>query len=245
MQKKARTTLTRSSYPDDTYRLFAINCGTLPSGKQAFTGIRACWGLDLAEGRRYGRASALFFLSSGDFLNEDPCVERATSDPLQAERVRSEPVSPGGGHGCWTYHRETPLLALTGLSLSGCREAAIRGTPAVTSDPAGDAAARCRSRWTASCARSSGTPGAPARYGGRRHQGIDILAPRGRGAQHTEGIIEYQGDARPGRAGGDVIGPGGYRHYYAHLEDVAAAGRRRMGPAARSSATSATPATRR
>jgi peptidoglycan LD-endopeptidase LytH len=61
------------------------------------------------------------------------------------------------------------------------------------------------------------------REGGRGHQGIDIFAPRGTPIHSTtEGVI----DARALRGLGgrivDVTGPGGYRHYYAHLEDWAA-----------------------
>jgi murein DD-endopeptidase MepM/ murein hydrolase activator NlpD len=61
------------------------------------------------------------------------------------------------------------------------------------------------------------------RDGGRRHQGIDIFAPRGTPVRSaTEGIIETKGMRGLGGLVVIVIGPGGYRHYYAHLEDVAA-----------------------
>ncbi len=61
------------------------------------------------------------------------------------------------------------------------------------------------------------------RGGGRRHQGIDIMAPRGTPIRSTtEGIIETKGMRGLGGLVVTVIGPGGYRHYYAHLEDVAA-----------------------
>jgi len=61
------------------------------------------------------------------------------------------------------------------------------------------------------------------REGGRRHQGIDILAPRGTPVRSTtEGIIETKGMRGLGGLVVTVLGPGGYRHYYAHLEDVAA-----------------------
>jgi murein DD-endopeptidase MepM/ murein hydrolase activator NlpD len=61
------------------------------------------------------------------------------------------------------------------------------------------------------------------REGGRGHQGIDIFARRGTPVRSTTaGVI----DARALRGLGgrivDVVGPGGYRHYYAHLEDWAA-----------------------
>lgn len=54
---------------------------------------------------------------------------------------------------------------------------------------------------------------------GRAHQGIDIFAPR-----HTQVLAATHGFvARRGwnRLGGRIVtvsGPGGYRHYYAHLE---------------------------
>ncbi len=61
------------------------------------------------------------------------------------------------------------------------------------------------------------------RDGGRRHQGIDILAPRGTPVRSaTEGVIESKGMRGLGGLVVTVLGPGGYRHYYAHLEDVAA-----------------------
>lgn len=61
------------------------------------------------------------------------------------------------------------------------------------------------------------------RDGGRRHQGIDIFAPRGTPVRSTtEGVIESKGMRGLGGLVVAVIGPGGYRHYYAHLEDVAA-----------------------
>lgn len=62
-----------------------------------------------------------------------------------------------------------------------------------------------------------------ARYGGRRHQGIDILAPRGTPVRSTtDGILDFQGMRGLGGQVVYVVGPGGYRHYYAHLEDFAA-----------------------
>jgi peptidoglycan LD-endopeptidase LytH len=61
------------------------------------------------------------------------------------------------------------------------------------------------------------------RDGGRRHQGIDIFAPRGTPIRSTtEGVIESKGMRGLGGLVVTVLGPGGYRHYYAHLEDVAA-----------------------
>lgn len=59
-----------------------------------------------------------------------------------------------------------------------------------------------------------------SRDGGRRHQGIDILAPRGTPVRSvTAGVIESKGMRGLGGRIVNIIGPGGYRHYYAHLED--------------------------
>lgn len=59
------------------------------------------------------------------------------------------------------------------------------------------------------------------RYGGRGHQGIDIFAPRGTPIRSaTEGVIEVKGMRGLGGLTVTVLGPGGYRHYYAHLEDL-------------------------
>lgn len=58
--------------------------------------------------------------------------------------------------------------------------------------------------------------------GQRRHEGIDIFAPHGTAVRSTtEGIVLRTGQ---GGLGGRVIwilGPGGERHYYAHLDRFA------------------------
>lgn len=58
----------------------------------------------------------------------------------------------------------------------------------------------------------------------RRHQGIDIFAARGAAVvSTTEGIVFSRGQDA---LGGNVVwvyGPGGQRHYYAHLERFAQA----------------------
>lgn len=63
---------------------------------------------------------------------------------------------------------------------------------------------------------------APRDGGGRRHEGLDIFAPRGRPVHSaTEGIVLQVG-ANP--LGGQVVwvmGPGRQRHYYAHLDRYA------------------------
>lgn len=60
--------------------------------------------------------------------------------------------------------------------------------------------------------------GAP-RSGGRRHEGIDIFAPRGtRVLAATEGYVAKLGNGGLGGITVTVVGPGGWRHYYAHLD---------------------------
>jgi murein DD-endopeptidase MepM/ murein hydrolase activator NlpD len=58
-----------------------------------------------------------------------------------------------------------------------------------------------------------------ARAGGRRHEGIDIFAPRGTPVKSTtDGLIVRRGQ---NKLGGNVVwifGPGRQMHYYAHLE---------------------------
>jgi murein DD-endopeptidase MepM/ murein hydrolase activator NlpD len=57
-----------------------------------------------------------------------------------------------------------------------------------------------------------------ARSEGRRHEGIDIFAPRGTPVlSSTEGIVLRVGTNRLGGQVVWVLGPGGQRHYYAHL----------------------------
>lgn len=66
--------------------------------------------------------------------------------------------------------------------------------------------------------RIADTFGAP-RGRDRSHQGVDIFAPRGTSVRSsTRGIVA---SVREGGLGGRqvwVLGPGGERHYYAHLE---------------------------
>ena len=61
---------------------------------------------------------------------------------------------------------------------------------------------------------------AASRSNGRKHEGIDIMAPRGtKVLSATEGLIA---DLRNNNLGGKVVwimGPGGSWHYYAHLDD--------------------------
>lgn len=61
-----------------------------------------------------------------------------------------------------------------------------------------------------------------ARSEGRRHEGIDIFAKRGTAVlASTEGIVLRVGTNRLGGQVVWVLGPGGQRHYYAHLDRYA------------------------
>ena len=61
-----------------------------------------------------------------------------------------------------------------------------------------------------------------ARSEGRRHEGIDIFAKRGTAVtSSTEGVVLRVGTNRLGGQVVWVLGPGGQRHYYAHLERYA------------------------
>jgi murein DD-endopeptidase MepM/ murein hydrolase activator NlpD len=58
--------------------------------------------------------------------------------------------------------------------------------------------------------------------GRRRHEGIDIFARRGTPVHSTtEGIVTRVGQNRLGGNVVWVMGPGGQRHYYAHLDSFA------------------------
>jgi murein DD-endopeptidase MepM/ murein hydrolase activator NlpD len=58
-----------------------------------------------------------------------------------------------------------------------------------------------------------------ARDHGRSHEGIDIFAPRGTPVRSaTHGLVSRKGWNRLGGRTVTVTGPGGQRHYYAHLE---------------------------
>lgn len=58
-----------------------------------------------------------------------------------------------------------------------------------------------------------------SRGAGRKHEGIDIFARRGTPVRAaTEGIVLRVGTNRLGGQVVWVLGPGGQRHYYAHLE---------------------------
>lgn len=58
-----------------------------------------------------------------------------------------------------------------------------------------------------------------ARSGGRRHEGIDIFAKRNTPIRATtRGIVLNVGPNNLGGKTVTVLGPGGWRHYYGHLE---------------------------
>lgn len=61
-----------------------------------------------------------------------------------------------------------------------------------------------------------------ARSGGRKHQGVDIFAKRGTPVRSaTRGVVSSVNDYGIGGKHVWVIGPGGERHYYAHLDGFA------------------------
>ncbi len=61
-----------------------------------------------------------------------------------------------------------------------------------------------------------------ARSGGRSHEGVDIFAPRGTPVtSSTRGVVSQVADRGLGGKQVWVIGPGGERHYYAHLDAFA------------------------
>ena len=61
-----------------------------------------------------------------------------------------------------------------------------------------------------------------ARSQGRKHEGIDIFAPRGTPIQATtQGIVSKVGEDALGGRVVMIVGPGGAVYYYAHLEGYA------------------------
>jgi murein DD-endopeptidase MepM/ murein hydrolase activator NlpD len=61
-----------------------------------------------------------------------------------------------------------------------------------------------------------------ARSEGRKHEGIDIFAPRGTPIlSATQGVVVRKGLNRLGGKTVSVLGPAGWHHYYAHLDDWA------------------------
>lgn len=112
------------------------------------------------------------------------------------------------------------LLGLSALSLTGCHQASVRynaryssllseALPKVLPIPVdGVTRSQLRNTW------------GMARDGGRHHKGIDIFAARNTPIRSvTEGVIETKAMRGLGGQVVYVVGPGGYRHYYAHLEE--------------------------
>ncbi len=61
------------------------------------------------------------------------------------------------------------------------------------------------------------------RSGNRRHEGIDIMARRGTAVvSAASGMVSMIGENGLGGTVVWAVGPGGERHYYAHLDSVAA-----------------------
>jgi murein DD-endopeptidase MepM/ murein hydrolase activator NlpD len=64
-----------------------------------------------------------------------------------------------------------------------------------------------------------------ARSGGRTHEGIDIFARRGTPViSSTQGVVIFKGLNLLGGRVVEVVGPAGWRHYYAHLDAWSVAG---------------------
>ncbi|SMB96182.1 M23 family metallopeptidase [Deinococcus hopiensis] len=100
------------------------------------------------------------------------------------------------------------LLALLwpGLRLAW-QGAQLVGAPAPTTLPNPLPGRRFADTWAA------------ARSGGRRHEGVDIFAPRGTPIRATtRGFVVYVGHNPLGGRTVMVLGPGQQRHYYAHLD---------------------------
>jgi murein DD-endopeptidase MepM/ murein hydrolase activator NlpD len=61
-----------------------------------------------------------------------------------------------------------------------------------------------------------------ARSGGRSHEGIDIFARRRTPVRSTTpGLVVRRGENPLGGRTVTILGPGGWRHYYAHLQGYA------------------------
>lgn len=66
------------------------------------------------------------------------------------------------------------------------------------------------------------TYGDPRAGGSRSHEGIDIFASRRTPVRSTvEGILVRRGENPLGGRTVTLLGPGGWRHYYAHLQQYA------------------------
>jgi murein DD-endopeptidase MepM/ murein hydrolase activator NlpD len=107
------------------------------------------------------------------------------------------------GIGSWSWHQPFMAYPRAVAELSGLPAPASLPVP-VEGVEAGDVA---------------DTWGAP-RGADRQHQGVDIFAPRGTPVRSTtRGVVTAVRDTGLGGRQVWVLGPGGERHYYAHLDD--------------------------
>lgn len=106
------------------------------------------------------------------------------------------------------YAMLEPFLA---RALYSVRLSSMPAPAALPVPVAGVTAASIRDSWYA-----------PRDGGRRRHEGIDIFAPRGTAVHATtEGIVLRIGTSKLGGKVVWVLGPGGQRHYFAHLDRFA------------------------
>ena len=112
------------------------------------------------------------------------------------------------------------VLLLVGLAVAGGLLVPALGEPLYTAQLAAQAPPEVLPVPVAGVAPSdlADTWGAP-RSGGRRHEGIDIFAPRGTPiVSATEGVVLSVGTNPLGGNVVRVLGPGREMHYYAHLD---------------------------
>lgn len=103
------------------------------------------------------------------------------------------------------------VVTITSIAATSSRDyRTLRNEPAPTSVPvpvAGVRASQIRDTW------------GDARSEGRSHEGVDIFAKRGTPVlSATHGVISSVAWRTRGGNSVFVEGPGGYRHYYAHLD---------------------------
>lgn len=111
----------------------------------------------------------------------------------------------------------TSLTLLIAIAVNACAPIRIGGTHVgLSSEPVPDTLVVPVAKVKRSALRDSwGNP----RSGGRTHQGIDIFAPRNTPVlSATNGVVLRVGESDLGGRTMMVAGPGGYHHYYAHLE---------------------------
>ena len=106
------------------------------------------------------------------------------------------------------------------LALAGCREAAVRYNTRYTTLLQQELPRTLPIPVDGVTAAPAAEHLGLARDGGRHHKGIDIFAPRNTPMRSaTEGFVENKGMRGLGGQVVTITGPGGYRLYYAHLED--------------------------